>query len=672
MRVLITTVLLLILGTAHAGHNSFPLIPYPQSVEFTGNSRVLFDCINVNLNGVDGTTANAIITQISRFQPGLKVAVKPSSRCLRVNFTASKDGTLAAEGYRLGIKGRSVIVEYTDNGGCFYAIQTLIQLINIAKDKYSIPEVTITDSPKFRFRGFMHDVGRNFQTIQDLKRQMDILAFYKINVFHWHLTDHPAWRIQCNAYPQLNDPQFQRKGRDQGAFYTYQQIRELITYAKARNILVIPEIDVPGHSAYFKEAFGFTMDSPQGVKVLERCLEEFFYEIPRKDCPYIHLGSDEVHIGDPSGFMAKMEQIVKKSSRTAIVWNPGLKASPATINQIWKDASFTSEDKKEGINTSSPFFDSSIGYINGYDPLILVNRIALNMACGKPNGDSLALGGIICCWPDVKVDRKENIFRHNPVWPAVLAFSERYWRGGKLSNVNNPNLLEMNDSTMVLLADLESRMMIHKNHYFMKEPFPWSANSMIRWNVAVPFKFSKYWNSGKESLQIGELPQDLKWRSFSGGTIDMESVRRDEKVDNIDSLMAFAYSKIFSQSDMDVSCWIGFETPARSNRQYSGIPQTGSWDANGGDIWVNGCRVAPPDWQNPGGYKCLSPTWARPEEEIPYTDEEFYWTRNRVNVHFKKGENVVLVKVPKLYKSQRWTFTFVPLSTEGLKFDTIK
>ena len=106
----------------------------------------------------------------------------------------------------------------------------------------------------------MHDTGRNFQTIEMLKETIDLMSLYKINYFHWHLTDNPAWRIECKVYPQLNDAQYQRPGRDCGKFYTYDEIRELIAYAKERGITVMPEIDMPGHSAYFRNAFGFSTD----------------------------------------------------------------------------------------------------------------------------------------------------------------------------------------------------------------------------------------------------------------------------------------------------------------------------------------------------------------------------------------------------------------------------
>lgn len=659
--------------TATWGNDAkLPLIPYPQQVERIKAENISFKRLTIQTNKSHSADLAGIIAQLNRFAPALQVSTKAPQKGDAV-IRLHREASTPDEGYKLRIDGSKIDVSYSSCGGCFYAFQTLIQLMEKNGKSFTLPQVAITDFPLFKFRGFMHDVGRNFQSIEDLKRQLDIFALYKLNVFHWHLTDHPGWRIECKAYPILNDPKFQREGRDQGTFYTYDQIRDLTAYAKVRNILVIPEIDVPGHSTYFKTAFGFTMGSQQGIEVLEKCFKEFFAEIPASDCPYIHLGSDEVHINNPDQFMAKMESFVHQAGRKAVVWNPGLKASATTINQIWRDAAFSTEDQQNDVNLKSPYFDSSIGYINGYDPLILVNRIILNKACGKAKGDSLALGGILCCWPDVKVADKKNIFRHNPVWPATLAFAERYWHGGELPAVKNPNLLELSNIEMKNnLEDFERRMEVHRTGLLASEPFPWAANSAIQWKISVPFKSKNEFSALASTKSLESLPDSLRWVSYSCGTVDMEALKKAYKVDGKDSLVAYAYTYISSDNDTDVDCWVGFETPARSNRQYAGIPQQGSWDANGGDVWVNGSRLAPPVWSKPGQFRILRPTWAQPEEEIPYEDEEFYWSRKPTKVHLQKGKNIVLVKAPKSYEGQRWSFTFVPLNMKGLTFDSFE
>lgn len=233
--------------------------------------------------------------------------------------------------YYLSSKNGNVVIE----GNVIWAKQTLKQ---IADENNRIPDVEIHDWSAYPFRGFMHDTGRNFQTIDMLKETIDLMSLYKINYFHWHLTDNPAWRIECKVYPQLNDPHHQRPGRDCGKFYTYDEIRELIAYAKERGITIMPEIDMPGHSAYFRNAFGFSMDSEEGMKVLEKCIDEFCEEIPASLCPYLHIGSDEVYIADPKGFMRFTENLCKKHNRIAMAWDPGLPSDSTTVRQIWNTA----------------------------------------------------------------------------------------------------------------------------------------------------------------------------------------------------------------------------------------------------------------------------------------------------------------------------------------------
>ena len=154
-----------------------------------------------------------------------------------------------------------------------WAKSTLAQLTD---ENGKVPKVVVHDWASYPFRGFMHDTGRNYQSVSLLKETLDLMAFYKLNYFHWHLTDHPAWR-NVTGISQLNDPQYHGAQARRAEFlHTYDEIRELIAYARERGITVVPEIDMPGHSTYFKDAFGFTMDSKEGREVLEKCLEEFF------------------------------------------------------------------------------------------------------------------------------------------------------------------------------------------------------------------------------------------------------------------------------------------------------------------------------------------------------------------------------------------------------------
>ncbi len=635
---------------------SLALIPAPQNYELADTKPFRFSSICLEKNSIDSIPVSPIINSARIFFPGLKVDIarKTLGKDQLTLIFAFDKSVVHTEGYRLKSEKKKVIISASTKKGLFYGFQTLLQLIRKEGSEYSVPEISIDDYPAFAIRGFMHDVGRNFQTIESLKHQMDIWAFYKINVFHWHLTDNPAWRIECKAYPQLNDPQFQQQGRDAGKFYTYDEIRDLIKYAGDRNITVIPEIDVPGHSAYFGKTFGFKMETPPGMDVLEKCLNEFFSEIKAEDCPYFHLGSDEVHINNVSEFIARMENIVLKHNRTPIVWNPGLPASTATIQQLWQESTIVSLKENSQKQPVSLVIDATMGYVNNFDPLILYRRIFLRPPCNRSEGDKTALGGILCCWPDVRVDDKNNIFRHNPVYPSLLAFAERYWNGGKIEDIaaaeNSP---EINTPAWFALHDFERRTVKHRSGFLKEEAFPWYANSDICWNIS-------------------EYADTLKWHKCFGGSVDLETFLSSGKLPKKDTATVYATTNIFSDRAQMVPCWIGFEAPHRSNRRSAGIPEQGKWDGNGGNIWINGKAVTPPVWEAPGKYRFLFATWSRPEAEIPFTDEEFYWCRKPVEISLNKGWNKVLIKVPKSFPDQNWTFTFVPLEKAGGKYTEAK
>jgi hypothetical protein len=533
--------------------------------------------------------------------------------------------------YRLTLKkGKATIA-----GNAVWAKSTLAQLTDT---NGRVPEVEIHDWAAYPFRGFMHDTGRNYQPISLLKETIDLMSFYKLNYFHWHLTDHPAWRIECKIYPQLNDPQYQRQGRDEGKFYTYDEIREVIAYAKERGITVVPEIDMPGHSTYFKNAFGFTMDSEEGRKVLEQCLDEFFAEIPKNDCPYFHIGSDEVWIADPKGFMQWIENLMDKYDRQPIAWDPGLPASEKVIRQIWNEAAGSNAAASE---KAGKYLDSFVGYLNYYDPMLFTSRLFLHTAAAQAVPDTTkALGGILCLWNDVRVDKKENIALHNGMINGMMAFAERFWNGGNAGEVANENL-PPNPLTEAgsALADFEEKMTFHRDR-FHKGKMRWVANSQIEWQVKID--------------DNGPFPA-------YGGAIDLDAFCQMHQIVVVDTALAIAQTVLTTEQDMDIEAWLGFCTPARSNRNGYGIGAQGRWEG-GCQCFVNGTEILPPmPWNEPEKYNYHFNTWGKPEEEEPFTDEQLYWMRQPIKIHLTKGENHIEIRVPKTYNGLRWSFAFIPV-----------
>ena len=519
--------------------------------------------------------------------------------------------------YYLKSENGNVVIE----GNEVWARQTLDQLVD---KKNRIPDVEIHDWSAYPFRGFMHDTGRNFQTIEMLKETIDLMSLYKINVFHWHLTDNPAWRIECKVYPQLNDAQYQRPGRDCGKFYTYDEIRDLIAYAKERGIMVMPEIDMPGHSAFFNKAFGFSMDSEEGMKVLEKCIEEFCNEIPASLCPYLHIGSDEIYISDPKGFMKFTEGLCKKHNRIAMAWDPGLPSDTTTVRQIWNTAagSNAASTKKGG-----KYVDSFMGYLNYYDPIYFTNKVFLHKACAQDVPDTTnALGGILCLWNDVRVDDKTRIALHNGMINGMMVYAERFWNGG--------------EGSLEKLYAFEDKMSHHKENLLQEHDVRWAPNAQTTWKIKI----------GNNDTLVAH-----------GGAIDVDDILTANSIKVGDTVSAWACTNIYSEKDTEVKMWVGFEAAARSNRISGGIGPQCRWE-NDGRMFVNGEEIFPAKpWDEPDEYAFYFNTWHRPEEEIPYTDEQFYWMREPVTIKLKKGNNEIKLYIPKTFRGQRWSFGMVRL-----------
>lgn len=227
---------------------------------------------------------------------------------------------LGMEGYELEVRKDGIFVNAKTDIGIFYAKNTLKQLYH----KGEIPFVKIKDKPKFSHRGIMLDVSRHFFTKEEIKSILDIMSFYKLNTFHWHLTDDGGWRIEIDSYPKLTEQasyrtawewkQWWREGgkfvsendeNKHGGFYTKDDIREIIDYASKRNITIIPEIEFPGHSrevfvAYpelccSKEPYRqntFCVGNEKTYEFMENVLNEIMDLFPSK---YIHIGGDETN-----------------------------------------------------------------------------------------------------------------------------------------------------------------------------------------------------------------------------------------------------------------------------------------------------------------------------------------------------------------------------------------
>ena len=186
------------------------------------------------------------------------------------------------EAYTLRVSQDNIAITAVTNTGVIRAAQTLVQLL---EGTDNVASVHIVDWPAFKLRGYMHDVGRSFISTDELVKQIELFSRFKVNTFHWHLTENQAWRFEVKAYPQLTSDASMT--RVPGQYYTQEDCKRVMTAAKKHGVIVIPEIDMPGHSEAFHRAMGFDMQSEQGKVVLKKVLDEVVEVFA--DAPYIHI-----------------------------------------------------------------------------------------------------------------------------------------------------------------------------------------------------------------------------------------------------------------------------------------------------------------------------------------------------------------------------------------------
>lgn len=635
------------------------LIPFPQEAIW---SNQFIEINGFNLQDDDNITPTMqnVILELHSFYN-----LKPSSdKTISVIFKT--DPSLPEEAYKLVVDKKGIIVTSNSESGKFYALQTLRQLIKKVDGHWSLPVCKINDWPAFRVRGYMIDVGRNYQSLESLKNQLDILAMYKMNVFHWHLTDRPAWRIQSNAYPALTEAKNHRLTRDPGKYYTYDDIRELIKYARERHITVIPEIDMPGHSDSFIKSTGVHMESEAGMEILEAVLKEFFEEIPVEDCPIIHIGSDEIRIPNPEEFISKMVGICEDYDRKVVIWNPGLNANDQVIRQTWQTKHVEKGNFKE--------IDSWNNYINNGEPMTQVMRLFFK-PIGYPSQNEV-IGGILCFWPDVNLDNGQDAFFQNPVYPSILTYAWKTWTNDVTSAPEKYYTImpERGSPALDYFEKFEDFLLYHKQKYFSGKPFQYLKQSDKYWRVIGPLdlEFGDH-ILVKDKIEYTINNKTYTWKEAVGNTIVVKDRFRlgGYFTEAQKGQTVYGITYIHSDKEKIIKTWIGFESPLRANRTYTGIPENGSWDPNGGTIWINDEVLPPPVWNSPGWKPSKTNGWGSAEDqEIPWRKEELYWTRDPSLVPLNKGWNKIVVKSPSSTDYQNWMFTFTPLNMEGLKFST--
>jgi hypothetical protein len=565
------------------------------------------------------------------------------------------------EAYSLEVTPESVILQATSDKGLFRGEQTLRQLTYVHNGRKVVAGCSITDFPAFQIRGFMQDVGRNYMSLPLLKEQIDVLAAYKYNVFHFHVTDNPGWRLESKLYPELKDPS--TMSRWPGKYYTQEEFKELVDYCHERHIMLIPELDIPGHSAAFRKALGLeTMSDPRVKDILVALVDELCSLAPPEKMPYIHLGTDEVwhdYERPAPDLLPALAEAVRSNQRELIVWRPGqyIENDSTSIKQLWS----SNGHPKPGHR----YLDSRLNYLNHLDPFAGIGQLYFERINGAARGDSLRMGGILCCWNDNNVNDERDILLQNPVYPGILTYSETSWRGQPVDFGENylARMPSPGDPFYDEFAGFEERLVRHRDLYFQGKPFPYVRQSGISWKIIGPFDHQgdpgrvfpveegladRYVVDGKEYSWSGP---------YYGGTVHIRHFFGYPSWFEERQGTAYAAARIWSPETQTIDFWIGFHDWSRSAGRRGGpFPDQGEWHNTRPVAWVNQSVVEPPVWNNPGV--------EANSEEFPFTDENYFF-REPAKIELRKGWNQVLLKVPALQTSWKWMFTFVPVIMEN-------
>jgi hexosaminidase len=458
------TFLLFLLISLSFSQNNIDFIPKPQNT-LVGKGSFYINTKTYIQADENSFEANYLKEAI-QIQTGLhlKITSKNNSKNIQLVLLEPKIANFNKEQYEIVVSDSEIVISALTNQGLFYGIQTLLQMVPFEKkNEIAIPWIKISDAPKYAWRGMHLDVCRHYFPITFIKKYIDYLAHYKMNTFHWHLTEDQGWRIEIKKYPKLTEVGGWRNGsmvgryddqkfddKKYGGFYTQEEIKEVVAYASQRHITIIPEIEMPGHSLAALAAYPelsctggpFEVGKKWGVfddvycpkedtfTFLENVLSEVLALFPSE---YIHIGGDEcpktrwkscAHCQKlikekglkdehelQSYFIQRIEKFVNSKGRKIIGWDEilegGLAPNAAVMSWRGTEGGIAAAKQKHFV-VMSP---GSHCYFDHYQ--------------GKPENEPLAIGGFTSL---------EKVYNFNPM-PKELDLEEQKYILGAQANV---------------------------------------------------------------------------------------------------------------------------------------------------------------------------------------------------------------------------------------------
>ncbi len=508
-----TTIALLLICVTYISNAQHNIIPEPTSYTETTENFIISSSLNIDNQFKD----DQVLNSLKDFEGHLtKLGIIVNTNNKTNSIIIRKNKSIASkEGYTLNVSSKNIILEGKSFAGIYYGLQTLKQLLPSIKQKETIKiqGCSIIDQPRFRWRGLMLDVSRHFFTVEEVKAYIDQMAAFKFNTFHWHLTDDNGWRIEIKSLPKLTEIgawRVERNGKfgasrtaplpgeetTYGGFYTQEQIKDVVKYASARNVTIIPEIDLPGHSmaalaAYpelstkrepkyvspgdkFAEWFAdgtFKMNientlNPADEKVYE-FIDKVYGEVAQLfPSKYIHMGGDECYKGYweessevqafmkknkikdahelQSYFVKRVQKIINSKGKKMIGWDEiieGGLAKGATV-MSWQGMKGGIHAAKEGHEVvMSPTTFAYLDYMQG--DISVENKIYASLSLEKtyefepiPEGvdEKLILGGQANVWTE---EIPTLQFAYYMTYPRALSISETLWSPKSKKDWNN-------------------------------------------------------------------------------------------------------------------------------------------------------------------------------------------------------------------------------------------
>jgi len=455
--------------------STIKVMPLPATVQIRAGELKLDGSFAVAIHGHTDARLEAAILRLQRRLEGrtgivLPLGIAPSGTPAVLTVAVKARGEQYPkfgedESYALEITGDHASLSSETVVGAMRGMETLLQLVSGDPDGYYFPLVTIQDKPRFPWRGLMIDVGRHFQPVDVIKRNIDGLAAVKMNVFHWHLSEDQGFRIESKRYPKL-----QELGSG-GLYYTQEQVRDMIAYAADRGVRVIPEFDMPGHTSAWMVGYPELASAPGPYEIqiqwgifdptmdptreetyqfLDGFIGEMAALFPDE---YFHIGGDENNgkqwQANPqiqefmrahgyhttaelqTYFNQRVLQIVQKYGKKMVGWDEILTPDlpKDAVVQSWHGYTSLDHAASEGYGAiwSTDYYLDHMGPAAYYylsDPLPADSKLTAEQA-------SHIVGGEVCAWGEFL--SPENI--DSRIWPRTAAAAERFWSPREVTNV---------------------------------------------------------------------------------------------------------------------------------------------------------------------------------------------------------------------------------------------